>query len=122
MAKLWDGRFSKQSSKLLEDFNASIGFDYKLWREDIAGSKAHARMLNRIGVLESSELEAILNGLDSIALKFKRGEFTFDNSDEDIHMARLVKSSTPREVAMTKSPLIFAFTHFVLMKTCKRKF
>ena len=87
MAKLWGGRFSKQSSKLLEDFNASIGFDYKLWREDIAGSKAHAKMLQKIGILNEKELQDILYGLDSIAKQIQDGVFEFKNSDEDIHMA-----------------------------------
>ena len=50
MAKLWGGRFSQESSSLLEEFNASIFFDKELWREDIAGSKAHAQMLGKIVV------------------------------------------------------------------------
>lgn len=94
MTKLWGGRFSKQSSKLLEDFNASIGFDYKLWREDIAGSKAHATMLQQIGILTQDELQAILSGLDSIAKEIQEGIFVFSNSDEDIHMAIESRLST----------------------------
>lgn len=94
MAKLWDGRFNKQSSRLLEDFNASIGFDYKLWREDIAGSKTHAKMLQRIGILHKDELQAILEGLDSIAEEIQADKFPFSNSDEDIHMAIESRLST----------------------------
>lgn len=87
MAKLWGGRFQKESSKLLEQFNASLPFDYKLWKYDILGSKTHAKMLNKIGILDSKELESIINGLDSIAAKIEAGDFVFDIADEDIHMA-----------------------------------
>lgn len=87
MAKLWDGRFESESSKLLEDFNASIGFDWQLWHEDIQGSKAHAKMLAKIGILDDKELDSILVGLEQIAKMIESGEFEFKNSDEDIHMA-----------------------------------
>ena len=87
MAKLWSGRFESESSKLLEDFNASIGFDWQLWREDIQGSKAHAKMLAKIGVLSHSELDSILRGLEQIAAMIESNQFVFSNSDEDIHMA-----------------------------------
>ncbi|HIV48369.1 MAG TPA: argininosuccinate lyase [Candidatus Helicobacter avicola] len=87
MAKLWSGRFESESSKLLEDFNASIGFDWQMWREDIQGSKAHAKMLARIGILSQSELDSILGGLEQIATMIESGAFEFNNSDEDIHMA-----------------------------------
>ncbi len=87
MAKLWDGRFENESSKLLEDFNASIGFDWQLWHEDIQGSKAHAKMLAKIGILDDKELDSILAGLEQIAKMIESGEFEFKNSDEDIHMA-----------------------------------
>lgn len=87
MAKLWDGRFESESSKLLEDFNASIGFDWQLWDEDIQGSKAHAKMLAKIGILDDKELDSILVGLEQIAKMIESGEFEFKNSDEDIHMA-----------------------------------
>lgn len=87
MPKLWGGRFESESSKLLEDFNASIGFDWQMWREDIQGSRAHATMLARIGILNQEELDSILGGLDRIAQMIEAGEFVFDNRDEDIHMA-----------------------------------
>lgn len=87
MPKLWGGRFESESSKLLEDFNASIGFDWQMWREDIQGSRAHATMLARIGILDQEELDSILGGLDRIAQMIEAGEFVFDNRDEDIHMA-----------------------------------
>lgn len=87
MAKLWGGRFELESSSLLEEFNASILFDKILWREDIQGSKAHAQMLERIGVLNKDELAQILQGLESIAQEIESGHFVFKISDEDIHMA-----------------------------------
>ena len=87
MAKLWGGRFELESSSLLEEFNASILFDKILWREDIQGSKAHAQMLEKIGVLNKDELAQILQGLESIAQEIESGNFVFKISDEDIHMA-----------------------------------
>lgn len=87
MAKLWGGRFELESSSLLEEFNASILFDKILWREDIQGSKAHAQMLEKIGVLNKEELAQILQGLESIAQEIESGDFVFKISDEDIHMA-----------------------------------
>ncbi|WP_066388709.1 argininosuccinate lyase [Helicobacter himalayensis] len=87
MAKLWGGRFELESSKLLEDFNASIGFDCQMWEEDIQGSRAHAKMLHKIGILQQDELDSILQGLEQITQRFKEGTFALKNSDEDIHMA-----------------------------------
>lgn len=87
MAKLWGGRFELESSALLDVFNASITFDQKLWRYDILGSKTHARMLGRIGVLDSSEVALIESGLEKIANEIKQGSFRFSLEQEDIHMA-----------------------------------
>lgn len=87
MAKLWGGRFSQDSNKLLDEFNASISFDQKLWEQDIRGSKAHSEMLFEIGILNLEEKEAIHRGLDTIAEEIEKGEFEFKLSDEDIHMA-----------------------------------
>lgn len=87
MAKLWAGRFSKDSSELLDEFNASIPFDQELWRQDIEGSKAHSEMLCAIGVLSDEEKNLICEGLSQIAQEIKEGQFVFQLSDEDIHMA-----------------------------------
>ncbi|MDL0079779.1 argininosuccinate lyase [Helicobacter zhangjianzhongii] len=87
MAKLWGGRFELDSSALLDVFNASITFDKKLWRYDILGSKTHARMLGRIGVLDSSEVALIESGLEKIASEIEQGSFRFSLEQEDIHMA-----------------------------------
>ena len=87
MKKMWSGRFSGESSRLLEEFNASIGFDKELYREDIAGSKAHAKMLGACGILKPDEAQAIINGLDTVLKEIEAGEFEFKTEDEDIHMS-----------------------------------
>ena len=66
MDKMWSGRFSASASSLLDQFNASIMYDRKLYREDIEGSLAHARMLTKQGILNSEELAQITNGLNQI--------------------------------------------------------
>jgi len=85
--KMWEGRFSEASSKLLEAFNASINFDKNLFEEDIAGSMAHAKMLGICGILKEDEARAIINGLDVVLAEMRAGKFEFKIEDEDIHMA-----------------------------------
>ncbi|MDO5045510.1 argininosuccinate lyase [Campylobacter sp.] len=87
MKKMWSGRFSEASSRLLEEFNASIGFDKNLYREDIAGSKAHAKMLGACGILKPDEAEAIIKGLDIVLGEIEHDKFEFKIEDEDIHMS-----------------------------------
>ncbi len=84
--KLWAGRFQKETDTLVNDFNSSIGFDARLYQQDIAGSIAHAEMLGRTGIIEAHEAETIVNGLKAILADIEAGgvEFTLDN--EDIHM------------------------------------
>lgn len=84
---MWDGRFNEASSKLLESFNASITFDKALYKEDITGSMAHAKMLGECGILSKDESEQIIAGLEQILGEIERGEFSFEIADEDIHMA-----------------------------------
>ncbi len=86
MAKLWGGRFSKDTDKLVEDFHSSISFDQKLYRWDILGSKAHARMLGDVGVISKEEAQALLSGLDELLREIEAGEVQFDPAAEDIHM------------------------------------
>lgn len=85
--KMWNGRFEEGSSELLEEFNASIFFDKKLFKEDIKGSIAHAKMLSSVGILTFEEYEAIKKGLHQVLGEIESGEFKFDISQEDIHMA-----------------------------------
>ena len=87
MSKLWSGRFSKGATKLLDEFNASLPFDKSLYKEDIKGSIAHATMLATVGILTKNEVEKIVNGLKDIEKLIDEEKFTFDISDEDIHMA-----------------------------------
>lgn len=87
MKKMWDGRFNEASSELLEEFNASIFFDKELFKEDIAGSKAHAKMLGECGILNPDDVAKIRAGLEQVLGEIERGEFVFNVSQEDIHMA-----------------------------------
>ena len=68
------------------EINASIGFDRKLWRQDIRGSRAHAAMLARAGIIAETDRHAIDTGLDAIATEIEDGRFAFDSALEDIHM------------------------------------
>jgi argininosuccinate lyase len=82
---LWTGRFSKSIAKETNDFNSSIPFDCRLWKQDINGSVAHARMLGKCEIIEVSEAESIIDGLKSIAADIESGKLEFDMSAEDIH-------------------------------------
>ena len=86
MEKMWSGRFSASASNLLDQFNASIMYDRKLYREDIEGSQAHAKMLAKQGILTQDELEQILEGLNQVKQEIESGEFEWNISDEDLHM------------------------------------
>ncbi len=87
MAKLWGGRFSGETDELLERYNASIGFDHRLYHADITGSIAYARALGEIGILEADEVAQIVRGLQAVLREFEAGAFQFLTSDEDIHTA-----------------------------------
>ncbi len=87
MAKLWSGRFAKESSKLLDEFNASLPFDKELYKEDIQGSIAHAKMLAKQGILTEDEKNSIIEGLKQIEKEIEEDAFVWDIGDEDIHMA-----------------------------------
>jgi argininosuccinate lyase len=84
--KIWGGRFGKGPAEFMRRINASIGFDKRLWREDIAASKAHAQMLRDKGIVEDSDAAAILDGLDRIAAEFARDGVPENIELEDIHM------------------------------------
>lgn len=86
MAKLWGGRFSKNTNELVDAFNASIEFDKRLYHEDIRGSIAHATMLGRAGIIPQSDAEEIVTGLKQILADIEAGDFSFEVSLEDIHM------------------------------------
>ena len=82
----WGGRFQESTDAFVAEFTASVGFDQRLAQEDIAGSRAHAAMLVKQGVLSAADGEAIARGLDAIADEIARGEFVWDTALEDVHM------------------------------------
>ncbi|SKA77995.1 argininosuccinate lyase [Clostridium sp. USBA 49] len=83
--KLWGGRFKASESKLMEDFNSSLSFDKRLYKEDIIGSKAHVKMLVKCNILTASEGDLILKGLESILNKIENGTLKLEGDYEDIH-------------------------------------
>ncbi len=85
--QLWGGRFSKEASELLRQFNDSIGFDQRMWREDIDGSIAWAWGHVNSGVLTADEAETIVDGLHQVAQEWEDGTFEIAAGDEDIHTA-----------------------------------
>jgi len=85
--KPWGGRFEGATEKSVEEFTSSLHFDRRLYRQDIRGSMAHARMLAKQGILTGAEAEAILQGLAEIQEEIESGTFVFDPALEDIHMA-----------------------------------
>ncbi len=87
MSKLWSGRFSEPTDKLVDEFNASITFDKRLAHYDIKGSMAHLKMLMLQGIITEQEHKLILNGLNEIACLIVDGNYVIDISDEDVHMA-----------------------------------
>ena len=84
--KLWAGRFQKETDTLVNDFNSSIAFDARMYREDIAGSIAHAAMLGRQGIIEEHEAEKITDGLKAILADIEADKVEFSLENEDIHM------------------------------------
>lgn len=84
--KPWAGRFTAPTDAFVEVFTASVGFDKRLYRHDIAGSIAHARMLAHVGVLSEQERDSIIKGLQEIEQDIERGEFAWSTELEDVHM------------------------------------
>ncbi len=98
MKKLWGGRFKENTSETVEAFTESISFDRRLWKYDIEGSIAHARMLGRQGIISKRDSDKIVCGLKEIALEIENGKFRFIPELEDIHMnieAALTKKIGP---------------------------
>ena len=86
MDKMWAGRFSKALDKEADDFNSSLHFDCKMYKQDIQGSIAHAQMLAKQGIITQNDCEEIIDGLSSILDDIIAGKLTFDSDAEDIHM------------------------------------
>lgn len=85
MAQLWGGRFTKDTDKLVYAFNASIGFDQRFFHEDVAGSRAHVKMLAKQGIISEEDKDTILGGLDSIEADVDNGKLKITDEYEDIH-------------------------------------
>ena len=86
MMKLWGGRFQKDTDQLVNELNASISFDQRLYREDITGSMAHAQMLADCGIISQEDAAAIIDGLQGILADIEAGKVEFTADNEDIHM------------------------------------
>ena len=86
MAKMWAGRFSKEVDETVNAFNSSIAFDRRMYRHDIQGSIAHAKMLGKCGIIPENDAETIQKGLESILEDIENGSLEFDMTAEDIHM------------------------------------
>ena len=83
--KLWGGRFTKETNKLVENFNESLSFDHRFYKQDIRGSIAHVKMLEKQNILTDNERDKIIEGLNSIEADIDSGKLKFDDGSEDIH-------------------------------------
>ena len=96
--RMWGGRFKEGPDAVMEEINVSIDFDRELFRQDILGSTAHARMLAKQGIIAADDAEKIVAGLDTILREIEAGTFTFSRALEDIHLnveARLAELIGP---------------------------
>ena len=84
--KMWGGRFKSGPGAIMQEINASVGFDKRLYAQDIAGSKAHAAMLAQQGIISKSDAKEITRGLEQVQAEIEAGQFTFSTALEDIHM------------------------------------
>lgn len=123
MTKLWGGRFAKNTDILVEEFHSSISFDQRMYKEDIAGSIAHARMLAQCGIIATEEAETIIQGLSDILADIEAGNFSFEIALEDIHM-NIEKRLTERigpvggklHTARSRNDQVALDTHMYLKK------
>ena len=83
---MWGGRFAASPAEIMEEINASIDFDKRLWRHDIQASKAHVAMLGATGILNKKEAQEIARGLAKIEAEMEAGTFNFSRALEDIHL------------------------------------
>ena len=100
---LWGGRFSEPTDAFVQRFTASVSFDRRLYRQDIAGSIAHANMLQQVGILQADECQAIVNGLTAIGEDIKAGRFEWSVELEDVHMN--IESELTRRIGPTGKKL-----------------
>ncbi len=125
MKQLWQGRFSESVSEITNDFNSSISFDSRMWREDIEGSIAHADMLGDCGIIERSEADTIIEGLKGIYADLESGALEIDMSAEDIHTfvegeltSRLGDTGKRLHTARSRNDQVALDIRLHLMKQC----
>src|SRR3984893_1338939 len=85
--RLWGGRFNASPTRAVQEFTSSLAVDRRLYREDISGSIAHARMLGAAGIIPVAEAQQLIKGLQAVRREFDDGRFVFVDGDEDIHTA-----------------------------------
>lgn len=129
--KLWGGRFTKETNELVNNFNASISFDQKFYKQDIQGSIAHATMLAAQGIISEDEGKQITDGLKGILSDIESGKLEITDEYEDIHtfMELLLlsvsvmqeRSFTQAEAVMTRLHLICDFIHAMKLKMLMKK-
>ncbi|MDR1952712.1 MAG: argininosuccinate lyase [Elusimicrobiota bacterium] len=126
MAKtMWGGRFNRDTDKLMEKFNASIAFDKRLFRQDIKGSMAHAKMLAECKIISKKDLALIIKGLSAILKDIEKGKFIFKTELEDIHMnieSELIRragdAGKKLHTARSRNDQIAADVHLYLKEEC----
>ncbi len=126
MEKLWKGRTSGEADAAAESFNSSIGFDSRLYKEDILGSVAHASMLGKCGIITEDEAEQIKEGLLSILADIDAGDLTIDTQAEDIHTfveatltARIGEAGKKLHTARSRNDQVALDTRMYLREACK---
>lgn len=125
MAKLWGGRFAKSTDEMINEFQASINFDKRMYFEDISGSIAHASMLAKCGIITADDRDKIIAGLKDILADIEAGKFSFDVDLEDIHM-NIEKRLTDRigeaggrlHTARSRNDQVALDTHMYVRKEC----
>lgn len=126
--KIWGGRFTEKPSSIAEEISESISYDHQLYREDIAGSRAHARMLAAQNIITPEALQNILNGLKQIESEIEAGQMTFLASLEDIHMhiesrlTQLIGDDGKRlHTGRSRNDQVATDTHLYLKKVIKQQ-
>lgn len=126
MAKLWAGRFQKQTNELVDDFHSSISFDQRLYAQDIRGSMAHARMLKKQGILTEAEEADIQKGLRGILQDMADGKIEFKADSEDIHMlveeiltARIGQAGKKLHTGRSRNDQVALDMHLYAMESCR---
>ena len=111
---LWGGRFEAGVAEVTQEFGASLPVDKHLYKQDIAGSKAHAKMLAAQGIISAEDEQAIAEGLTGIEQDIDAGNFTFDINDEDIHMS--IESELTRRIGEACTPAVRATIRWQLTR------